>query len=118
MGIPAVLAAAVKRIPWGKVANAALEHGPDFVRKIRKRLQAHSPEEAEAKVTIEQLSECIRELERAVIKQEEIIEQQNRSIELLKEIGKTVQARLNIFMTISAVTAVLTIILFILLLRK
>lgn len=117
MGIPAVLAAAVKHIPWGKVANVALEHGPDFVRKIRKRLQAHPLAEAET-VTNEHLSECIRELENAVIKQEEIIERQNRNIELLEEIGKTVQARLNIFMTISAVTAVLTVILFILLLRK
>jgi uncharacterized coiled-coil protein SlyX len=118
MGILTVLAAAVKHIPWGKVASVALEHGPDFIRKIKKRLLSHSKEEAEAAVTIEQLDERIQELEIAIIKQEEIIEQQNRNIELFEEIGKTLQARLNIFMTISAVSAILTIIIFILLLEK
>ena len=118
MGIQAVLAAAVKRIPWGKVATVALVHGPDFIRKVRERLQTHPEAEAAAAVTTEQLDERIQELESAVVKQEEIIEQQNRSIELLEEIGRTLQARLNIFMTISAVSAVLTIILFVLLLRK
>ena len=118
MGITSVLAAGVKHIPWGQVANAALEHGPDFIRKLKERLQARPALEGEAAVTIEQVGERIRELESALIKQEEIIEQQNRNIELLEEIGKTLQARLNIFMTISAVSAVLTIILFILLLRK
>jgi uncharacterized protein HemX len=114
MGITAVLAAAVKHIPWGQVANVALEHGPDFIRKLKERLQAAG----EAGVTVGQLDERIRELESALIKQEEIIEQQNRNIELLEEIGKTLQARLNIFMTISAVSAVLSITLIILLLRK
>jgi chromosome segregation ATPase len=118
MGISAVLAAAVKRISWVQVANVALEHGPDFIRKLKARLQGRSTAEAEAAVTIEQLGERIQELESALSKQEEIIAQQNRNIELLEEIGKTLQARLNIFMTISAVSAVLTIILFILLLRK
>ena len=118
MGISAVLAAAVKHIPWGQVANVALEHGPDFIRKVKERLQARPAAEVEAAVTIEQLGERIQELESALIKQEEIIEQQNRNIELLAEIGKTLQARLNIFMTISAVSAVLTITLIILLLRK
>ena len=114
MGITAVLAAAVKHIPWSQVANVALEHGPDFIRKLKGRLQAAG----EAGVTVEQLDERVRELESALIKQEEIIEQQNRNIELLEEIGKTLQARLNIFMTISALSAVLSIALFILLLRK
>ncbi|HEY6871650.1 MAG TPA: hypothetical protein VI298_02865 [Geobacteraceae bacterium] len=113
MGITAVLAAAVKHIPWGQVADVALEHGPDFVRKLRERLQARP-----AAVTIEQLEERIRELESALIKQEEIIERQNGNIELLEEIGKTLQARLNIFMTLSAVSAVLSLALLILLLRK
>src|SRR6266567_1146537 len=118
MGITAVLAAAVKHIPWGQVANVALEHGPDFIRKLKERLQARPAEEGEAGVTIKQLDERIRELESALIKQADIIEQQNRNIELLEEIGKTLQALLNIFMTISAVSAVLSITLFILLLRK
>jgi hypothetical protein len=118
MGITSVLAAAVKHIPWGQLANVALEHGPDFIRKLKERLQARPAEEGEAGLTAKQLGERVQELESALIKQEEIIEQQNRNIELLEEIGKTLQARLNIFMAISAVSAVLTITLFILLLRK
>ena len=114
MGITAVLAAAVRHIPWSQVANVALEHGPDFIRRLKERLHAAG----EAGVTVEQLDERIRELESALIKQEEIIEQQNRNIQLLEEIGKTLQARLNIFMTIAVVSAVLIITLFILLLGK
>ena len=118
MGIAAVLAAAVKYIPWGQIADIALQRGPDLIRKLKERLQARPAGEGEAAITVEQLDERIRELESALIKQEEIIEQQNRNIELLEEIGKTLQARLNIFMTISAVSAVLSIALLILLLRK
>ena len=118
MGIPAVLATAMTQIPWGQVANLALQHGPDFVRKFKERLQARPAEEGAASVTVVQLVERIRELESALVKQEEIIEQQNRNIELLEGIGKTLQARLNSFMTISAVSVVLTIALFILMLRK
>lgn len=114
MSLSSVLAAAVKHIPWGQVADLALHHAPDFIRKLKERLQAAG----EAGVTVEQLSERVLELESALIKQEEIIEQQNRNIELLEEIGKTLQARLIIFMTISAVSAVLSISLFIFLLRK
>ena len=118
MGIAAVLKAAVKHIPWGQVADVALQHGPDFIRKLKDRLQAPPAGEGGAAITAEQLDERIRELESALIKQEEIIEEQNRNIELLEDIGKTLQARLNIFMTISAVSAVLSIALLILLLRK
>ena len=118
MGISAVLAAALKHIPWGQVADIALQHGPDFIRKLKERLQASPSVEGATAVTVEQLVERVQELESALVKQEEIIEQQNRNIELLEEIGKTLQARLNIFMTISAVSAVLSIALFILLLRK
>ena len=118
MGIAAVLAAAVKHIPWSQVADVALQRGPDFIRKLKERLQTRPVKEGGAAVTAEQLDERIRELESALIKQEEIIELQNRNIELLEDIGKTLQARLNIFMTISAVSAVLSIALFILVLIK
>jgi hypothetical protein len=118
MGISSLLAVAVKHIPWGQLADVALQHGPDVIRKLKSRLQARPAEEGVAVVTAEQLVERIQELESAIIKQEEIIEQQSRNIELLKEIGKTLQARLIIFMTISAVSAVLSIALIILLLNK
>jgi predicted ribosome quality control (RQC) complex YloA/Tae2 family protein len=118
MGIPAILAAAMKQISWGQVANIALQYGPDFIRKLQERLQTRPAAESEAAVTVEQLTERIRELESALIKQEEMIELQNKNIELLEEIGKTLQARLNIFMAVSAVSAVLTVVLGILLLRN
>jgi hypothetical protein len=118
MGITSILAAAVKHVPWGQVADAAWQHGPDFIKKLKWRLQAQPTQKSAAVVTAEQLVERIRELESAIIKQEEIIEQQGRNIELLEEIGKTLQARLIIFMTVSAFSAVLSIALIIFLLNK
>jgi len=117
MGIPAILAAAMNRIAWGEVANFALQHGPDIVRRIKRRLQARTGADG-TQVTIGTLNERIRELETALVKQEELIEQQSRNIELLERIGKTLQARLNIFMAISALSAVGTIVLLILLLTR
>ncbi len=118
MGISSVLAAAMKNIPWGQVADVALQRGPEFLRKLKERLQARPAEEGAAAVPVELLVERIQELESALVRQEEMIERQNRNIALLEEIGKTLQARLNIFMTISAGSAVLSIALLILLLRK
>lgn len=117
MSLSAILTAAMKHIPWGQVADVALQHGPDFIRKLRERLQARPAAEGAAAVTVEQLSERIRELEGALISQEEIIEQQNRNILLLEETGKTLEARLKIFMTIAAVSALLSMVLIIILLR-
>ncbi|MCM2358130.1 MAG: hypothetical protein NDI77_08270 [Geobacteraceae bacterium] len=118
MSLSAILTAAMKHIPWGQVANVALQHGPDFIRRLKERLQARPAAEGEAAVTVEQLGERIRELEGALIKQDEIIEQQNRNIELLEEAGRTLQARLKIFMAIAAVFAVLSLALFIMLLTR
>jgi hypothetical protein len=114
MSIATILTVATKHISWGKVANIALEYGPGIVRKIRERLQACPAEKA----TVEQLGERIRELESALIRQEEIIDRQNRNMELLEEIGKTLQARLNIFMALSAFSALLSLLLLVLWLRK
>jgi hypothetical protein len=118
MGIAQILSAAAKHIPWGQVADVALQRGPEFIRKLKERLREQPVEEGAPAVTAEQLEERIRELESALVRQEEIIERQSRNIELLEEIGKTLQARVNIFMAISAVSALLSIALFILLLRK
>lgn len=114
MGIMTILTAATKHISWGKVVDIALEHGPDVVRKIRGRMQGGPAQKA----TVEQLGERIREMESALVKQEEIIERQNRNLEQLEEIGKTLQARLNIFMALSAFSAVLSLVLLVFLLRK
>ena len=111
MGIATILAAAMKQISWEQVANIAMKYGPDLIRKLKEQLQAPPDGEREGRVTAEQLDGRIREVESAVIRQEEIIELQNRNIELLEEIGKTLQARLNIFMTLSALSLVASIVL-------
>ena len=118
MGIPAILAAAMTRVSWGEVANIALQYGPDIVKKIRERLRLRQAAEAEARVSVEELHERVRELENAIIKQEEIIEQQNRNIELLEQIGKTLQARLNIFIVLAAFSLTVSLALLVLVLRR
>ena len=118
MGISTILAAAARHISWDQLANMAIQYGPDFVRRFRERLQQDPAAETAATETVSQLSERIRELESALIRQEELIELHHKNIGLLEENGRTLLARLNIFMTISAVSAVLSIALFILLLRK
>ena len=116
MGISAILAAALRHISWGQVADIAMQYGPDFIRKLKERLQTSPGGDGEA--TAELLSERIRELESALLKQEEMIERQNRNIELLEEIGRTLQARLNVCLAVSAVSALLSIILLVLFLNR
>ena len=118
MGITTILAAAMKQISWGQVADIAMRYVPDLIAKLKDQLQARPAGEGDAGLTVEQLSQRVRELESAVIKQEEIIEQQNRNIALLEEIGKTLQARLNLFMALSALSVAASAVLFILVLRK
>lgn len=118
MGIPAILAAAMKQVSWGQVANIAMQYGPDIVRKIRERMQARPATETEAGVTVRELGERIRELESALVKQEELIELQNRNIEILEQNGRTLQARLNIVTTVALLSAVLSIVLLVLWLRR
>ncbi len=118
MGIAEVLAAAAKHIPWGHVADVALQRGPEIIRRLRERLGVQPAEEGAPAVSVEELEERIRELESALIRQEEIIERLNRNIELLEEIGKTLQARVNIFMALSAASLLLSVVFLTLLLSK
>ncbi len=118
MGIARVLATAAKHIPWGQVADVALQRGPEIIRKLKERLRTQPAEEGAAPVSAAELAERMRELESAIVRQEEVIERQNRNIELLEEIGKTLQARVNIFMALSAASLLLSAVLLLLLLRK
>ncbi len=118
MSMTTILAAAMKQISWEQVANIAMRYVPDLIARLKDQLQTRSAGDGEAGPTMEQLAGRIRELESAVIKQEEIIEQQNRNIEVLEEIGKTLQARLNLFMALSALSAVASAVLFVLVLRR
>lgn len=119
MGITAILTTAMKQISWGQVADIAVKYGPDFIRKLKDRLQqVPAGEHEEAAMVTAQLSERISELEDALIKQEELIEQQRKSIALLEEIGKTLQARLNICMALAVLSALLSVALCIFLLSR
>ncbi len=118
MTIATVLAAAAKHISWEQVADIAMKYGPDLLRKLKDQLQAGSGEELGAAVTVEQLAARVHELEGALVRQEEVMEQQARSIELLEEIGKTLQARLNIFMVLTAISLAASLVLGFLLLKR
>ena len=108
----------MKHISWDQVAHIAMQYGPDFVRRIKERIQPRSTTENEETAAVDPLSERIRELERMLITQDEIIQQHNRTIELLEQNGKTLQARLNIFMTMTVISAVLSLAVLIFLLGK
>jgi hypothetical protein len=118
MGLSTIVAAALKRISWGQVADIAVQYGPDIVKKIRERIQGCPAKVPEGKVTVEQLHERVRVLETALVKQEELIELQNRNIELLEGVGRTLQARLNLFMTLTAVSTLLSLLLLFLVLGR
>ena len=102
----------MRNISWVQVADAAIQYGPDIFRKMRDRLQ-NRPEPGETPEVLQ--DERISELERALVRQGEIIEEQNRTIASLEEAGKTLQARVNIFMAVAAVSALLSIIALVLL---
>jgi hypothetical protein len=118
MGIPELLAAAMKRIPWGQVADVAMQRGPDLIRKLKERLQTPPALEIETTAGMAQLGERILELERTVVRQADIIQGQNKKTELLEDICKTLQARLQLSLAISMVAALLSLVLLILMLRK
>lgn len=119
MGITAILTTAMKQISWGQVADIAVKYGPDVIRKLKDRLQqVPVGEHEEAAMVTAQLSERISELEGTLIKQEALIEQQSKRIVLLEEIGKTLQARLNICMALAVLSTLLSAALCIFLLNR
>ena len=118
MGISAIVAVAMKHVTLDKVATFAMQYGPDIFRKLTERLQTPSQPEASAQSTATELSERLREFGEVLLKQEEIIEQQNGAIELLKENCKTLQARLTICLILAAAASLLTLGLLVVLLFK
>jgi hypothetical protein len=116
MGIGAILATAIKHLSGNQVVNIAIQYGPEIVRKITERLQSRS--QSGTGVTVGQLNEMLRELEGALVRQEEIIEEQNRNLAILEENCRILQARLYIFIAVSAASALLSIVAFILSFRR
>jgi hypothetical protein len=118
MGIPAIVVVAMKHVTFDKVATFAMQYGPDIFRKLKERLQTRPQQEGAGLSTVAELSERLREISEVLLKQEEIIEQQNGAIELLKENCKTLQARLAISLILAAAASVLTLALLVVLLFK
>ena len=118
MGIPAIVAMAMKHITFDKVATFAVQYGPDIFRKLKERLQTRSQQEGAGQSTVAELNERLRVIGEALLKQEEIIQQQNGAIELLKENCETLQARLAICLILAAAASLLALALLIVLLFK
>ena len=118
MGISAIVAVAMKHVTLDKVATFAMQYGPDIFRKLTERLQTRPQQAGAGQSTVAELNERLREIGEVLLKQEEIIEQQNGAIELLKENCKTLQARLAIALTLAAGASVLALALLLVLLFK
>lgn len=81
-------------------------------------MQASSTTASEETVVADQIEARISELESELIKQEELIQQLNRTIELLEQNCRTLQARLNIFATVAVISVALSLALFVILVVK
>ena len=77
-----------------------------------------SQQEGAGQSTVAELNERLREIGEALLKQEEIIQQQNGAIELLKENCETLQARLAICLILAAAASLLALALLVVLLFK
>jgi hypothetical protein len=83
MGIASVFSSLVKGITWAKVANLAMEYGPDFYRKATERFQPAEPAVSEAEYT--GLQERITRLEKLLLEQEAVIREQAAKNGLLEK---------------------------------
>lgn len=71
MGISSVFSSLVKGITWAKVANVAMEYGPEFYRKAIERFQPEASPAAGAEYA--ELQERVARLEKLLLEQEEVI---------------------------------------------
>ena len=83
MGIASVFSSLVKSITWAKVANVAMEFGPEFYRRAMERCQPAEPPVSEAEYT--GLQERIARLEKLLLEQEAVIREQAAKNGLLEQ---------------------------------
>ncbi|WP_243370305.1 hypothetical protein [Geotalea sp. SG265] len=117
MGIGSILGTAARGVAWGQLANAALQYGPEIVKKIRERRQTHPATEYDG-ATIEQLQGRIEELETALARQQELTAEQARTIATLEDAARTLQARVRRATIIGAVLGLAVVTLLIVLLMR
>jgi hypothetical protein len=120
MGIGSILGTAVRSVAWGQVAQAALQYGPEIVKKIRERRQGLSAEGEPQDCTgpMEQLQARIEELESALVKQQELTAGQAQTIASLEDAARTLQARVRRATIIGVVLGIFCIVLLIALLMR
>lgn len=116
MGIGSILGTAIRGVAWGQVANAALQYGPEIVKKIRERRQPMT--EGGADAGMEQLQGRIVELETALAKQQELTSQQAQTIATLEDAARTLQARVRRATIIGAGLGLISLVLAIILLAR
>lgn len=119
MGIGSILGTALRGVAWGQVANAALQYGPEIIRKIKERRQESPQLPADlSDDLIAGLQERVEELEAALIAQQELIAQQTSAIGTLEDAARTLQARLRRATLIAAGLGIASLVLILLLLYK
>lgn len=119
MGIGSILGTALRGVAWGQVANAALQYGPEIVKKIKERRQMQPQQPASVPdELVAGMQERIEELEASLLKQQDLIAQQTKAIGMLEDAARTLQARLRTATLIAAGLGVASLVLVILLLNK
>jgi hypothetical protein len=83
MGIASIFSSFVKGIAWTKVANVAMEYGPELYRKAMERIQPEASSGAVAEYA--ELQERVARLEKLLLEQEEIIREQATNNILLEK---------------------------------
>lgn len=109
MSIATIVTAALRHVSWGKVANVALQYGPDLIRKLKGRQQASAGGEPEPAEEADAFYDRFLEMENALIQQDVLMKRQNERIRQLEETGKTLQARLKLVMVVSIVALILAV---------
>jgi TolA-binding protein len=119
MGIGSILGTALRGVAWGQVANAALQYGPEIIKKIKERRQGQPPLIVDGDDTvIRQLQEQVAELEEALRKQQELVVQQTKALDSLEKAARSLHSRLKIMTFMAAGLGFLSVVLLILLLKQ
>jgi hypothetical protein len=116
MGISTLFSTLLKQFAWDKIADFAVKNGPELIRKAKEKFRSedslHEPTAEEM-----ELLERISRLEKLLFEQEEVIRDQVAKNEQLEQKGEALQARLNLFMVITAVSVTASLVMLVMLMR-
>lgn len=97
MGMASLISGALKHVPWVKVADAALQYGPDLISKL-KALRQTPQEELE---TVQGPEERIAELEKALLLQAEVLRLQSEKLLGLEQECRNLQSAVKVAIGLS-----------------